>query len=196
MEVKFNMIEHYSACRLVMNFICSLQNEKGLLDKVSPKCQGCIYSFRSGILWCLHTFFQFGTCGFKNCMKYLCIVQVVLLSYYWIPVLVQGLNQNYTKSESQDAKWTLENNPILFKKADPLVWGWIKFLILSISRGIILLSGFAVSGERWMLGNMFCENGKNVSWLVYYKFLNLLYREEQIERTILLTLVSHNVVIC
>lgn len=117
MEVKFNMIEHYSACRFVKNFICSLQNEKGLLDKIPPKSQGCIYSFRGGILWCLHTFFQFGTCGFKNRMKYLCIVQTALLSYYWIPVLVQGLNQNYTKSESQDAKWTLENNPILFKKS-------------------------------------------------------------------------------
>jgi len=48
--------------------------------------------------------FQFGTRGFKSCMKYLHIVQMVLLSYYWIPVVVQGLNRNYTKSESQGAK--------------------------------------------------------------------------------------------
>lgn len=46
---------------------------------------------------------------------------MVLLSYYWIPVVVQGLNQNYMKSESQDAKRTPESNPILFKEADPLV---------------------------------------------------------------------------
>jgi len=36
-----------------------------------------------------------------------------------------------------------------------------------------------------MLGNMFCEYSKNASWLVYYIFLDLLHREEQVERTIL-----------
>lgn len=36
-----------------------------------------------------------------------------------------------------------------------------------------------------MLGNMFCENSKNASWLAYCIILDLLRREEQVERTIL-----------
>lgn len=53
-------------------------------------------------------------------MKYLRVVQLVLLSYCWIPVMVQGLNQNCTKSELQDAKQTSENNHILFKESNTL----------------------------------------------------------------------------
>lgn len=46
---------------------------------------------------------------------------MALPGYSWIPVVVQGLNQNYTKAESQPMKQTPQNNPILFKEAGPLV---------------------------------------------------------------------------
>lgn len=64
--------------------------------------------------------FQLGTCGFKDCMKYSCAVQMALPGYSWISVVVQGLNQNYMKAESQPVKQTPQNNPILFKGAGPL----------------------------------------------------------------------------
>jgi len=54
--LKCDAIEHYPTGRVVMNFICSLQNEKDLLDKITAKSQGCVYCFRGGILRCLHTF--------------------------------------------------------------------------------------------------------------------------------------------
>lgn len=53
-------------------------------------------------------------------MKHSCAVQMALPGYSWISVVVQGLNQNYMKAESQPVKQTPQNNPILFKGAGPL----------------------------------------------------------------------------
>ena len=35
---------------------------------------------------------EFGICGSSHTMKYLCIVQITLLSYHWIPTVVQELH--------------------------------------------------------------------------------------------------------
>lgn len=80
-----------------------------------------------------------------------------------VPVVVQGLNQNYREAESQPVKQTPQNKFIWFKESiGPLVWGWWKLLILSISRWTVLLSEFAVSGERWMLGSALWEHKNHI----------------------------------
>lgn len=43
-RLNFDVTEHYPVCRVVINFIGSLQNEKGPLDKIPSRSQGCFSS--------------------------------------------------------------------------------------------------------------------------------------------------------
>lgn len=93
-RLKLNVIEHYPTCKVVMNFLCSLQNEKGLLDKIPPKSQGCIYCLRSGILQCLHTFPSLALVALRTIWninvlcKWCCLVTIGYLLWYkaWIRI--------------------------------------------------------------------------------------------------------------
>lgn len=93
---------------------------------------------------------------------------MALPGYSWTPVVVQGLNQNYLKAEPQPVKQTPQNNPILFKECGPLVWSWWELLILFISRGTVLLSGLAASGERWMFGSVLWEHKNHILVGIFY----------------------------
>lgn len=80
-RLKSNVTEHCPTCGVVRNFSCTLQNEKDLLGRIAPKSQGCVPCLRGGILWCW-PHLPVGTCGFRDCMKYWCALQMALPLFY------------------------------------------------------------------------------------------------------------------
>lgn len=58
----------------------------------SPKIPGLQLHSRQWESWMFSHTLEFGICGFYSGMKYLCVVQMALLSYYWIPTEVQALH--------------------------------------------------------------------------------------------------------